>query len=239
MLSGQAAIVTGASKGIGRAIAIKLIELGADVGVVQRGDGPGVGERVSIRADLTDPRAAARAINELADELGRLDVLVCNAAGTHREPALDVSLENWERIIQLDLISPFAQAQAAARRYVSQSSGGKIVFLASLMSFQGGLNVSSYAAAKGGIALLTKALANDWASRGIRVNAVAPGFTDTPMTQPIMADEARNAEVIRRTPVGRWGVASEVADAVAFLVSPGAEFIHGHVLPVDGGYLGR
>ena len=239
VLEGDRAIVTGASKGIGRATAARLIADGAIVGTIQRGAPPQIGEAASLAQDLTDPRAAAAAIEALAESLGGLDILVCNAGMVHREPALEVSLDDWERIVAINLTSVFAQAQAAARIFQRQEGGGRIVLVGSMMSYFGGTNVSSYTASKGGIALLTKSLANEWAPLGIRVNAVAPGWTETPMAAPIMADPVRNASIVARIPVGRWAKPEELAAAIAFLVSPDARYVHGHLLPVNGGYLAR
>lgn len=239
MLSGSAALVTGASRGIGQAVAAKLAELGAEVATVQRGEGPGVGEAFSLRIDLSDPRRAAAAVEEVADRLGRLDILVPNAGAIDRSPVLDADLETFERIVAFNLTSVFASCQAAARRMIHSGQGGKIVLVSSLLAFTGGLNVSSYSASKGGVSQLAKSLANEWAGKGIRVNAVAPGWTETEFTEALRANKERYAEITGRIPAGRWARPDEIADAVAFLVSPAAEYIHGIVLPVDGGYLAR
>jgi 2-dehydro-3-deoxy-D-gluconate 5-dehydrogenase len=246
-LRGEAALVTGASRGIGRAIALELARRGADLGLVQRGDAADVVEEIErrgrravvVRADLTEADAAERAVASVADELGRLDIVVCNAGMVHREPALDVSLEDWRRVVDLNLVGGFVVARAAARVFVRQGGGGRIVFTASVLAFQGGWNVSSYAASKAAVANLARALANEWAELGIRVNAVAPGYVATPLTDALRADPVRFGEITGRIPAGRWATADEVASAVAFLVSDEAGYVNGAVLPVDGGWLGR
>jgi 2-deoxy-D-gluconate 3-dehydrogenase len=246
-LAGEVALVTGASRGIGRAVALELARRGADLGLVQRGDAAetvaaveALGRRAwVVSADLGDPEAAERAVDEVAGALGRLDVLVANAGTIHREPALSVSLEDWRRIVDVNLVGVFAAVRAAARRFLASRSAGRIVCVASVLSFQGGINASSYAASKGGVAQLVKALANEWAPLGIRVNAVAPGYVANAQTEPLRSDAKRHAEITARIPAGRWGTDEDIAGAVAFLVSPDAAYVHGHVLVVDGGWLGR
>jgi 2-deoxy-D-gluconate 3-dehydrogenase len=246
-LLGEVALVTGASRGIGRAIALELARQGAEVGLVQLSDAPDVARAIEdlgrravvVEADLLDLSAAEAAVGTVVEELGRLDIAVCSAGVVHRKPALEVSLEDWKRVLDLNLVSTFAVARAAARKFREQGSGGRIVFIASVLAFQGGWNVSSYAASKAGVANLTRALANEWAPLGIRVNAVAPGYVDNELTEPLRADPARSAELMSRIPAGRWATNEEIASAVAFLVSPAAEYVHGAVLPVDGGWLAR
>ena len=246
-LGGQCALVTGASQGIGRAVALRLARLGADVGLVQRGDAAGtvagiaaLGRRAEVvRADLAEAEQGEAAVATVAERLGRLDIVVCNAATTHRQPALEVPLEAWRRVIEVNLTSVFAVARAAARIFLAQGGGGSIVTIASVLSFQGGINVAPYAASKGGVAQLTKALANEWAPLGIRVNAVAPGYIANQQTAPLRADPRRYAEISARIPAGHWGEDDDIAGAVAFLVSPDAAYVHGSVLSVDGGWLAR
>jgi 2-deoxy-D-gluconate 3-dehydrogenase len=245
-LAGEVAVVTGAGRGIGRAVALRLAALGADVGLVQRGDAAGTAAAVRalgrrahvVRADLADPGAGERAIDDAADQLGGLDVLVANAGTIHREPALDVPLEAWRQVVDVNLVSAFATARAAARRFCAHG-GGRIVLVASVLAQQGGINVSAYAASKAGVANLARALANEWAPLGIRVNAVAPGYVENDQTAPLRADPERLAAISARIPAGRWGTDEDVAAAVAYLVSPEAAYVHGHVLAVDGGWLGR
>lgn len=246
-LAGEVALVTGASRGIGRAVAVALARLGADVGLVQRGEAAETLEEVErlgrraalVQADLGDAVAAETAVEEVAARLGHLDVCVCNAGVIHRRPALEVSLDDFRQVIDVNLVGAFAVSRAAARLFVSTGTAGRIVHLASQLSFFGGVNVAAYSASKGGVAQLTKSQANEWAPLGIRVNAVAPGWVATEMTGAVRADERRSAEILGRIPAGRWGTEEEIADAVAFLVSPAARYLHGVVLPVDGGYLAR
>lgn len=262
-LAGEVALVTGASRGIGQAIALELARRGADVALAQRGAAEetaaavrALGRRVHVvQVDLVDPNAAERAVDEAAAVLGRLDVLVANAAEIQRRPALEVELGDWQRTITLNLTSVFAASRAAARRFLAQATPpagdadvgragafdpiGRIVHIASILSFQGGLNVAAYAASKGAVAQLTKSLANEWAPLRIRVNAVAPGYVANEQTAPLRADPQRFAAISARIPAGSWGECEQVARAVAFLVSADAGYVHGHVLAVDGGWLGR
>jgi 2-dehydro-3-deoxy-D-gluconate 5-dehydrogenase len=246
-IGGRVALVTGASRGVGQAIAVRLASLGADIGMVQRGEARDTVEAIGaagrrsavVRADLADPGAAAAAVDRVADTLGRLDICICNAGTIHRQPALDVPLETWAQVVTINLVSSFAMAQAAARLMVAQDTGGAIVFIGSVLSFQGGINVSSYAAAKAGVANLARALANEWAALGIRVNAVAPGYLDTDQTAPLRADADRKRQIDQRIPAGRWGSTDDIASAVAFLVTNDSAYVNGHTLVADGGWLGR
>ena len=241
------ALVTGASRGIGRAIALRLAQDGFDLGLVQRGDAAEtcacieqMGRRVRlVRADLAHPDSASRAVRDVAEVLGRLDAVVANAGTIIRKPALDVSVAEWCDVVNLNLTSVFVTSQAAARRFIEQNTGGCIIHIASVLAFQGGVNVCAYAASKGGVIQLTRALANEWAEFGIRVNAIAPGYIANEQTQPVRADPGRYEEISRRIPIGRWGTDEDIAEAVAYLVSPGAAYVNGHVLAVDGGWLGR
>jgi 2-dehydro-3-deoxy-D-gluconate 5-dehydrogenase len=234
-LAGHAALVTGASRGIGRAIADRLAALGADIGTIQRGEVRGT----AVSADLGDPAACDRAVEEVADRLGRLDICVCNAGTVFRAPVLELPVEEWQRVLAVNLTGAFVTSRAAARRFVAQGSGGRVVHIASMMSFHAGINTAAYAASKGGVAQLMKAQANEWAPLGIRVNAVAPGWVETELTEALRADEQRFREISARIPVGRWASAEDVAGAVAFLCLPESEYVNGHVLAVDGGWLAR
>lgn len=234
-LAGKAAVVTGASAGIGRAIADKLAALGAAIATIQRREGPGI----SIQADLGDPAAAERAVEQAVERLGRLDIAVCNAGTIFRAPVLELPVEEWQRVLDVNLTGAFVVSRAAARHFAAQGSGGRIVHIASMMSFHAGVNTAAYAASKGGVAQLTKAEANEWGPLGIRVNAVAPGWVETELTRPLREDKQRFAEISSRIPVGRWATGEEIAGAVAFLCLPESEYVNGHVLPVDGGWLAR
>ncbi|MEH3075764.1 MAG: SDR family oxidoreductase [Quadrisphaera sp.] len=244
-LTGKLAAVTGASRGIGAAVAVALAQAGADViGVSTRGPGQEVAEAVratgrsftSLACDLAD-RAAVRALG--ADLASRnVDLLVANGGTIRRTPAAQHSLADWDHVLEVDLTAQFVLAQAVGASMVERGSG-RIVFTASLLSFQGGITVPGYTAAKHGLAGLTKALANEWSSKGVGVNAVAPGYIATDNTQALRDDEDRSRAILERIPAGRWGRAEDIAGAVVYLCSPSAEYVHGVVLPVDGGWLGR
>ena len=224
-LAGQVALVTGASRGIGAAIALRLADLGAHVETAERGTG----------FDLTDPAAALRAV----ERLDRLDMLVCNAGLVQRKPLLDITLAHWQETLSLNLTAPFLMGQAAARLFLAQGTAGRIVHIASMRSFVAGQQVAAYAASKAGLVQLMKAQASEWAGHGIRVNAVAPGWIVTELTEAWRATPEANASILDRVPAGRWGEPAEIADAVAFLCLPESRYVNGQVLAVDGGYLTR
>lgn len=237
----RAVIVTGASRGIGRAIALRFGADGSELALIQRGDAAetvrALGRPAIVeQCDLANAEEAERATVRAIERLGHIDVCVCNAGAAVRGPALEVSLADFRRIVELNLVSTFAVARAAAR---AMKDGGSIVMTASVISFQGGWRVSSYAASKAGVANLVRALSNEWASLGIRVNAVAPGYIENEFTAALRADPARSAELSARIPAGRWGHDEDVADAVVWLASPQAAYVHGHTLVVDGGWLSR
>ncbi len=215
-------LVTGASRGIGAAAAERLRLDGWRVETAERSSG----------VDLSDPDAARAAV----ERLDRIDGLVANAGTTVRGPVLDLQLDDWRRVLDLNLTSVFVLAQAAARRMVEQG-GGAIVLVASVLSFQGGVSSAAYAASKGGVAQLAKALSNELAPRGVRVNAVAPGFTETELTSDMEA--WKREEVTARIPLGRWATPEDIAGAIAWLLSDDARYVTGAILPVDGGYLAR
>jgi 2-deoxy-D-gluconate 3-dehydrogenase len=246
-LDGRAALVTGAGRGLGQAMAVALAQAGADVAAVDVVDVDETGERVraagrrfaAIRQDLRGARTAASVVERAAGDLGRLDILVNNAGIIRRADSVDFSEADWDDVIDLNLKSVFFLAQAAARRYLQQGGGGKIVNIASMLSFQGGIRVPSYTASKSGVLGLTRLMANEWAAKGINVNAIAPGYMATANTAPLRADAARSAEILGRIPAGRWGEPEDLAGAVVFLCSSAADYVHGTVLAVDGGWLAR
>lgn len=247
-LDGSVALVTGSSAGLGAAMAIALAEAGADVAAHGNTRSPAatceriekMGRRaLSVTGDLGDRTVAGRLVDDVLAKFNRLDILVNNAGMIHRAPAADFADAEWDRVLEVNLSSAFRLARAAARHLLASGRGGKIINVASLLSFQGGITVPAYAAAKGGLAQLTKALANEWAASGINVNAIAPGYMETDNTSALRADAVRNRQILDRIPAGRWGAPDDVAGAVVFLASRAASYVHGHVLVVDGGWLGR
>jgi 2-dehydro-3-deoxy-D-gluconate 5-dehydrogenase len=245
-LGGKVAIVTGANTGIGQAIALSLAAAGADIAAVGRTPAEETVEKVRalgrkaeiVSADLSSIEPVQRVVDETIEKLGGLDILINNAGIIRRADSVDFTEEDWDAVIDTNLKSTFFLAQAAGRHMLAQGSG-KIVNIASLLSFQGGIRVPSYTASKSGVAGLTKLLANEWAARGVNVNAIAPGYIATNNTAALQADETRNRQIQERIPAGRWGDPSDIGGAAVFLASPAANYIHGHVLAVDGGWLAR
>ncbi|MFF2388071.1 SDR family oxidoreductase [Agromyces sp. NPDC058104] len=246
-LSGRLAVVTGARRGIGFGIAEALAEAGADIVGVSSSlepDGGEIGARVrahgrdfrGLAADFADPAA----VDRLGDELAALapDILVNNAGTIRRAPAAEHPIDWWTEVLQVDLTSQFQLTQAVGRGMLERGRG-KVIFTASLLSFQGGINVPGYAAAKSGVSGLTKALANEWASRGVNVNAIAPGYIATDNTQALQDDPDRSRSILERIPAARWGRPADLGGAAVFLASPASDYVSGVVLPVDGGWLGR
>ena len=246
-LDGKNALVTGSDKGLGAAIALALAEAGANIVIHARGGDPSetckkicaLG-RISIflAADLSDPCSAPDLIERAEVQLGPLDILVNNAGIIRRAPAVECREEDWTEVLAVNLSSVFQLCQAAGKRMLGRNSG-KIVNIASLLTFQGGVFVPAYAAAKGGVGQLTKALANEWAPKRINVNAIAPGYMATDNTKALRADPARSAQILDRIPAGRWGEPDDLAGAAVFLCSPASDYVNGHVLAVDGGWLAR
>lgn len=246
-LQGKRALVTGASRGIGKAVAIGLAEAGADVALVSRSDVlfqtaqeiEKLGRKaLVIQEDLTRPEAAEKVVNATVKSFGRLDILVNNAGTTRRAPVEDYSDEDWEVVIELNLNAVFRLCRAAGKVMLARGYG-KIVNVASLMSFQGGITIPAYTASKHGVAGLTKSLANEWAGRNITVNAIAPGYVRTEVTIPLQKDKVRNRQILERIPQGRWAEPEDMVGAVVFLASDASRYVQGHVLVVDGGWMSR
>ncbi|HEY8614600.1 2-dehydro-3-deoxy-D-gluconate 5-dehydrogenase KduD [Phenylobacterium sp.] len=245
-LAGKVAVVTGANTGLGQAIAVALASAGADVAAVGRSAMDetqkvveATGRRfLAIGADLGSTEPIGRIVRETVDGLGGLDILVNNAGIIRRADALEFTEADWDAVIDVNLKSAFFLSQAAARVMVEKGAG-KIINIASMLSFQGGIRVASYTASKSGIAGLTKLLANEWAAKGINVNAIAPGYFATNNTEALRADESRNKDILARIPAGRWGRPEDLGGAAVFLASAAADYMHGAVVPVDGGWLAR
>ncbi len=245
-LAGRVAAVTGANTGLGRAIAEALAGAGADVALVGRSDPAetlaaigGMGRRaIWVNADLGSKPDYTGIVAEITGKLGALHILVNNAGIIRRANAIDFSEADWDAVLDVNLKSVFFLSQAAARHMIP-NGGGKIINIASMLSFQGGIRVPSYTASKSGIAGLTRLLANEWASQGINVNAIAPGYFATNNTAALQADPKRNADILARIPAGHWGNPQELGGAAVFLASNAATYVHGIVLPVDGGWLAR
>lgn len=244
----RAALVTGASTGLGAAIAIALGEAGAQVACHGNTRSPAStchqiesagGVAYPITGDLSKAETAGDLISQTLDRFGRIDILINNAGTIRRAPAVDYSDDDWTAVIEVNLSSVFRLSKLAGKQMIDSGRGGKIVNIASLLSFQGGITVPAYAASKGGVAQLTKALANEWAKHGINVNAIAPGYMRTTNTAALQADETRNRQILERIPAGHWGEPEDVAGAALFLSSRASDYVNGHVLVVDGGWMGR
>jgi 2-deoxy-D-gluconate 3-dehydrogenase len=245
-LAGRTALVTGANTGLGQGIAIALAAAGADIVAAGRSPADDTAAQVralgrrflDVRADLSSTAPVRDAVDAAVALNGRLDIVVNNAGIIRRADSLDVEEADWDAVIDTNLKSVFFLAQAAAR-HMAQHGGGKIVNIASLLSFQGGIRVPAYAASKSAVAGLTRALANEWAAQGINVNAIAPGYFDTNNTAALRADPVREPAILARIPAGRWGQPGDLAGAAVFLASRASDYVHGIVLPVDGGWLAR
>jgi 2-deoxy-D-gluconate 3-dehydrogenase len=242
-LSGRRAVVTGGGRGLGRGMADALVAAGATVALVARSaqveDAARALGGMAVRADLSDRAELERALDVAIAGLGGLDVLVVAHGTTRRHRALEHGTDAWDDVVATNLTSVFDLCRRAGALMVAQGHG-KIVTVASVLSFSGGLGVSAYAASKGGVAQLTKALANEWAPHGVNVNAIAPGYFRTELTAPIWRDDpTRNAEILARIPAARWGEPADLAGATVFLASRASDYVQGIVLPVDGGWLAR
>ena len=245
-LSGRVAVVTGANTGIGQAIAIALAQAGADVALVGRTPAEDtaaairdLGRRALIvSADLSSIEPVQRIVDETVAGLGGLDILVNNAGIIRRADAVDFTEADWDAVVDTNLKSVFFLCQAAGRHMIAKGRG-RIINIASMLTFQGGIRVPSYTASKSGIGGLTKLLANEWAKHGLSVNAIAPGYIATNNTAALQADAARNTAILDRIPAGRWGDAADLGGAAVFLASDAAAYVQGHILAVDGGWLAR
>ena len=246
-LDGKVALVTGASRGLGAAMAVALATAGADVALHASAEADRTAAEIAaidgrrthlLTADLRDSGAPDRLVADTLDAFGRIDILVNNAGVIRRQPAAQHEDADWDEVIGLNLSSVFRMCRATGRHMLERGSG-KIVNVASLLSFQGGINVPGYSAAKGGVVQLTKALANEWAPHGINVNAIAPGYMETDNTIALRQDANRSRQIGERIPAGRWGTPQDLAGAVIYLSSSAADYVHGHVLVVDGGWMGR
>ena len=246
-LEGKVAIVTGCDTGLGQGMAVALAEAGCDVVGVNRKIPHETAEKINalgrrfmaIQADLSQQDALTSIVTQSVSAFGRIDILVNNAGTIRRQDALDFSEKDWDDVMNLNLKSVFFLSQAVARQFLAQGNGGKIINIASMLSFQGGIRVPSYTASKSGVLGITRLLANEWAAKGINVNAIASGYMATNNTQQLRADSERNQEIIDRIPVGRWGTPNDLKGPVVFLASPASDYIHGYTLAVDGGWLAR
>ncbi len=245
-LEGKSAIVTGGNVGLGQAIAVALAQAGADIASTSRRPADETGALVkalgrkfiSIEADLSSTAPIADIVERSVSEFGKVDILVNNAGIIRRNDSVDFTEEDWDAVIDTNLKSAFFLAQAVGRHMIAQGRG-KIINVASMLSFQGGIRVPSYTASKSGLAGITRLLACEWASKGVNVNAIAPGYMKTDNTEALRADKARNAAILDRIPAGRWGEASDLGGAAVFLASSAADYVHGAIIPVDGGWLAR
>ena len=248
-LDGKVALITGASRGLGAAIAAACGSAGAEV-ALHSNEHPATataericqesGKRTALfTADLADRGAADKLVSDTIAAFGRIDILVNNAGIIRRRPAAQHSDDDWDAVLEVNLSNVFRLCRAVGKHLIERQSPGKIINVASLLSFQGGITVPGYAAAKGGLVQLTKALANEWAAQGINVNAIAPGYMQTDNTKALREDPQRNRQITERIPAGRWGTPDDVAGAAVFLASKASDYVHGHVLVVDGGWMGR
>ncbi|MCL4303137.1 MAG: SDR family oxidoreductase [Anaerolineae bacterium] len=247
-LSGKKALVTGGSRGLGWAMAEALLEFGAEVAIIGSSErvtataaelGQATGQRaVPLQADLADREQLQQAFAESLRQLGTLDILIVSHGVQRRAPAEEFPLETWDFVLEVNLTSMFILNQMAGQVMLAKGKG-KIINIASLLSFSGGITVPAYAAAKGGVARLTMALSNEWASRGVNVNAIAPGYMNTEMNEALIANPTRNQQILDRIPAKRWGEPEDMKGAAVFLASAASDYINGVIIPVDGGWMGR
>jgi 2-deoxy-D-gluconate 3-dehydrogenase len=247
-LTGRKALVTGGSRGLGRGMAEALLEAGADAAILGRSDlvygtaqelSEATGQQVfPIQADLSDRNQLREAFETCIEKLGTLDILVVNHGIQRRAPAEDFPIADWDDVLEVNLTSMFLLDQLAGQVMLAKGKG-KIINVASLLSFFGGVTVPAYAAAKGGVAQLTKALSNEWAGRGVNVNAIAPGYMATDMNEALIADPDRSKMILARIPAGRWGEPADMKGVTVLLASAASDYVNAAVLPVDGGWMGR
>ncbi|CAM7295899.1 2-dehydro-3-deoxy-D-gluconate 5-dehydrogenase KduD [Citrobacter sedlakii] len=246
-LTGKVALVTGCDTGLGQGMTVALAEAGCDIIGVNRKIPHDTAAKVAatgrrffaIQADLSQQDLLADIVAQAVGQFGRLDILVNNAGTIRREDALSFSEKDWDDVVNLNLKSVFFLSQAVARQFIAQGDGGKIINIASMLSFQGGIRVPSYTASKSGILGITRLLANEWAQYGINVNAIAPGYMATNNTQQLRDDAERNKEIVDRIPAGRWGTPEDLQGPVVFLASRASDYVNGYTLAVDGGWLAR
>jgi 2-deoxy-D-gluconate 3-dehydrogenase len=245
-LDGKTALVTGGNVGLGQAIAVALAEAGADIVSTSRRPAPetkarveGLGRRfLGIEADLGSTKPIAGIVEQTLSAFGQLDILVNNAGIIRRNDSVEFTEDDWDSVIDTNLKSAFFLAQAAGRHMIARGRG-KIINIASMLSFQGGIRVPSYTASKSGLAGITRLLACEWASKGVNVNAIAPGYMTTDNTEALRADQKRNSEILGRIPAARWGEPSDLGGVAVFLASAASDYVHGAIIPVDGGWLAR
>ncbi|WP_117235511.1 2-dehydro-3-deoxy-D-gluconate 5-dehydrogenase KduD [Vibrio maerlii] len=246
-LSGKVAVVTGCNTGLGKGMAEGLASAGCDIVGVNRSEPvetkqsiEALGRRfIDVRADLSNIDCIPSIIEHARDALGRIDVLVNNAGIIRRNDALDFTESDWDEVMNINTKSLFFLSQAVAKQYIKQASGGKIINIASMLSYQGGIRVPSYTTSKSGVIGLTRLMANEWAGQGINVNAIAPGYMATNNTAALQADEQRNQEILNRIPAGRWGTPQDMHGAITFLASAASDYVNGFTMAVDGGWLAR
>ncbi|MGI6279455.1 MAG: 2-dehydro-3-deoxy-D-gluconate 5-dehydrogenase KduD [Acutalibacteraceae bacterium] len=246
-LTGKTAIVTGANTGLGQGVCVALAQAGANIVGVGRSPMDETEKLVkeagakflAVKADLISKEPINRIINEAVNAFGQIDILVNNAGIIRRNDAIDYTEEDWDDILNTNLKTLFFFCQAAAKQFLKQNTSGKIINIASMLSYQGGIRVPAYTASKSGVLGLTRALANEWAKHGINVNGIAPGYMVTNNTAALRADENRSAEILARIPAGKWGTPEDIGGTAVFLASDAANYIHGFTIAVDGGWLAR
>ncbi|USD63181.1 2-dehydro-3-deoxy-D-gluconate 5-dehydrogenase KduD [Vibrio sp. SCSIO 43140] len=246
-LEGKVAIVTGCNTGLGQGIAVGLAEAGCNIVAVNRSAPTETESKVTalgrqfldIRADLMTTQDIPSIVEKTIETFGRIDILVNNAGIIRRADAIEFTEKDWDDVMDVNAKTVFFLSQAVAKQFIAQGEGGKIINIASMLSFQGGIRVPSYTASKSGIMGVTRLMANEWAKHGINVNAIAPGYMETNNTEALRADETRNQEILARIPAGRWGTPEDLAAPCVFLASPASDYVNGYTLAVDGGWLAR